>query len=51
MQTETMIDIIIGYQISNEFKFPIAAFHHAHETYVVPDTLKSAYGKQWTHLF
>ncbi|KAI0643970.1 composite domain of metallo-dependent hydrolase [Trametes meyenii] len=32
-------------RISNEFKFPIAAFHHAHETYLVPDTLKSAYGK------
>ncbi|KAI1784439.1 composite domain of metallo-dependent hydrolase [Ganoderma leucocontextum] len=31
-------------RISNEFKFPIAAFHHAHETYLVPDTLKSAYG-------
>ena len=31
-------------QITNEFKFPIAAFHHAHETYLVPDTLKSAYG-------
>ena len=33
------------WQITNEFKFPIAAFHHAHETYLVPDTLKSAYGK------
>ena len=32
-------------QITNEFKFPIAAFHHAHETYLVPDTLKSAYGE------
>ncbi|KAI1784449.1 composite domain of metallo-dependent hydrolase [Ganoderma leucocontextum] len=31
-------------RITNEFKFPIAAFHHAHETYLVPDTLKSAYG-------
>ncbi|KAH9913691.1 uncharacterized protein BXZ73DRAFT_106870 [Epithele typhae] len=31
-------------RISNEFKFPIAAFHHAHETYLVPDTLKAAYG-------
>ncbi|KAM5543998.1 hypothetical protein V8D89_002615 [Ganoderma adspersum] len=31
-------------RISNEFEFPIAAFHHAHETYLVPDTLKSAYG-------
>ncbi|ORY35366.1 hypothetical protein BCR39DRAFT_509101 [Naematelia encephala] len=31
-------------RISNEFKFPIAAFHHAHETYLVPDLLKQAYG-------
>ncbi|TFK91320.1 composite domain of metallo-dependent hydrolase [Polyporus arcularius HHB13444] len=32
-------------RISNEFKFSIAAFHHAHETYLIPDTLKSAYGR------
>lgn len=32
-------------QITNEFQFSIAAFHHAHETYLVPETLKSAYGK------
>ncbi|EKM81020.1 hypothetical protein AGABI1DRAFT_105866 [Agaricus bisporus var. burnettii JB137-S8] len=31
-------------RITNEFKFPIAAFHHAHETYLVPDLLKKAYG-------
>ncbi|KAG7441138.1 carbohydrate esterase family 9 protein [Guyanagaster necrorhizus] len=31
-------------RLSNEFKFPIAAFHHAHETYLVPDLLKRAYG-------
>ncbi|KAG6841872.1 hypothetical protein C0991_005602 [Blastosporella zonata] len=31
-------------QLSNEFKFPIAAFHHAHETYLVPDLVKKAYG-------
>ena len=31
--------------MTNEFQFPIAAFHHAHETYLVPDTLKSAYGQ------
>ncbi|KAI8973081.1 carbohydrate esterase family 9 protein [Trametes punicea] len=31
-------------RITNEFKFSIAAFHHAHETYLVPDTLKAAYG-------
>ena len=32
-------------QLSNEFKFPIAAVHHAHEAYLVPDLLKKAYGK------
>lgn len=31
-------------RISNEFEFPIAAFHHAHETYLVPDLLKQAWG-------
>ncbi|KAF9450409.1 composite domain of metallo-dependent hydrolase [Macrolepiota fuliginosa MF-IS2] len=31
-------------RITNEFKFSIAAFHHAHETYLVPDLLKKAYG-------
>ncbi|KZV83009.1 hypothetical protein EXIGLDRAFT_729044 [Exidia glandulosa HHB12029] len=32
-------------RLSNEFKFEIAAFHHASETYLVPDLLKKAYGK------
>ncbi|KAG8763267.1 hypothetical protein FRC11_004954, partial [Ceratobasidium sp. 423] len=32
-------------RLSNEFKFPIAAFHHAHEAYLVPDLIKQAYGK------
>lgn len=31
-------------RISNEYQFPIAAFHHAHETYLVPDLLKQAWG-------
>jgi imidazolonepropionase-like amidohydrolase len=31
-------------RISNEYKFHIAAFHHAHETYLVPDLLKRTYG-------
>ncbi|EIN06427.1 carbohydrate esterase family 9 protein [Punctularia strigosozonata HHB-11173 SS5] len=30
-------------RLSNEFKFPVAAFHHAHEAWIVPDLLKSAY--------
>ena len=43
--------ILIGrLQISNEFKFPIAAFHHAHETYLVPDTLKAAHGKHYKRI-
>ncbi|KAI5480118.1 hypothetical protein MNV49_001778 [Pseudohyphozyma bogoriensis] len=29
---------------SQEFQFPIAAFHHAHEAWLVPDLLKQAYG-------
>ncbi|KAJ7650701.1 carbohydrate esterase family 9 protein [Roridomyces roridus] len=31
-------------RLSNEFKFPIAAFHHAHESYLVPNLIKKAYG-------
>ncbi|TFY65178.1 hypothetical protein EVJ58_g2131 [Rhodofomes roseus] len=37
------VDIDDLVRISNEFEFPIAAFHHAHEAYLVPDTLKKAY--------
>ncbi|KAI2603167.1 uncharacterized protein GGS25DRAFT_510263 [Hypoxylon fragiforme] len=29
---------------TNEFKFPIRAFHHAHQTFLVPEVLKRAYG-------
>ncbi|KAK4684354.1 hypothetical protein P7C73_g5825, partial [Tremellales sp. Uapishka_1] len=38
------VDLTNMVRISNEFKFPIAAFHHAHETYLVPDMLAQAYG-------
>ena len=31
--------------MSNEFQFEVAAFHHAHESYLVPDVLKRAYGE------
>lgn len=31
-------------KMTNEFEFSIAAFHHAHETYLVPELLKKAYG-------
>ncbi|KAJ4408927.1 hypothetical protein N0V82_009582 [Gnomoniopsis sp. IMI 355080] len=29
---------------TNEFKFPVRAFHHAHQTYLVPEILKRTYG-------
>lgn len=31
-------------RLSNEFKFSVAAFHHAHEAYLVPDLLKRTWG-------
>ncbi|CAE6420173.1 unnamed protein product [Rhizoctonia solani] len=31
-------------RLTNEFKFPVAAFHHAHEAYLAPDLVKSAWG-------
>ncbi|KAJ7253712.1 carbohydrate esterase family 9 protein [Mycena haematopus] len=31
-------------RLTNEFKFSIAAFHHAHEAYLVPSLIKKAYG-------
>jgi imidazolonepropionase-like amidohydrolase len=37
-------DIGMLVQLSNEFKFELAAVHHAHEAYLVPETLKKAYG-------
>ncbi|KAF7969722.1 hypothetical protein HWV62_26130 [Athelia sp. TMB] len=37
------VDIDNFVRLSNEFKFPVAAFHHAHEAYLVPDVLKRAY--------
>ncbi|ESK97124.1 carbohydrate esterase family 9 protein [Moniliophthora roreri MCA 2997] len=39
------VDLDALVRLSNEFKFPIAAFHHAHETYLVPNLLKKAYGQ------
>lgn len=38
----TDLDAIV--RLTNEFNFSIAAFHHAHETYLVPDLLKKAFG-------
>ncbi|CUA74661.1 DNA-directed RNA polymerase II subunit RPB1-B [Rhizoctonia solani] len=31
-------------RVTNEFKFPVAAFHHAHDAYLVPTLIKSAWG-------
>ena len=33
-------------QLTNEFEFPVASFHHAGETYLVPELLK----KTWVSL-
>ena len=37
-------DLIFLPKLSNEFKFPIATFHHAAEAYLVPDVLEQSYG-------
>ncbi|KAI9569587.1 composite domain of metallo-dependent hydrolase [Boletus coccyginus] len=37
------VDLDDFVRLTNEFKFPLAAFHHAHEAYLVPGTLKRAY--------
>ncbi|KAJ7485567.1 amidohydrolase-domain-containing protein [Mycena latifolia] len=39
------VDIDGFIRMSNEFQFPVAAFHHAHESYLVPEVLKRGYGK------
>ncbi|KAG6903047.1 hypothetical protein C0995_007480 [Termitomyces sp. Mi166 len=45
LQWEALVDVIRGrVKLSNEFKFPIAAVHHASEAYLVPDLLKKTYG-------
>ncbi|EJF65056.1 hypothetical protein DICSQDRAFT_132576 [Dichomitus squalens LYAD-421 SS1] len=33
-------------RLSNEFQFEVAAFHHAHEAWLIPDVLRRAYGKK-----
>jgi hypothetical protein len=43
LQTILMPEAIDFHQLSNEFKFPIASFHHAGETYLVPDLLKQTW--------
>ncbi|KAF2207889.1 hypothetical protein CERZMDRAFT_50157 [Cercospora zeae-maydis SCOH1-5] len=36
------LESFIGY--TNEFQFPVRAFHHAHSTFLIPEVLKRAYG-------
>lgn len=40
----TQVDFEAFIRHSNEFQFPVAAFHHAHESYLVPDLLRQTYG-------
>ncbi|KAK1757110.1 hypothetical protein QBC47DRAFT_378423 [Echria macrotheca] len=40
----TIPDLEAFIEHTNEFKFKLRAFHHAHQTYMVPDVLKRAYG-------
>ena len=39
----TMTDIDTLVRHSNEFRFPIASLHHAHEAYLVPETVRATY--------
>ncbi|KAK2038061.1 amidohydrolase [Colletotrichum somersetense] len=40
----TITDLEAFVDHTNEFKFPIRAFHHAHQTHLVPEILKRAWG-------
>ncbi|KAI1817051.1 amidohydrolase [Poronia punctata] len=40
----TITDLEAFVDHTNEFKFPVRAFHHAHQTYLVPEILKRAWG-------
>ncbi|KAG1743356.1 family 9 carbohydrate esterase, partial [Suillus occidentalis] len=31
-------------RLTNEFEFPVASFHHAGETYLIPELLKKTWG-------
>ncbi|GAA5972136.1 hypothetical protein JCM8115_007136 [Rhodotorula mucilaginosa] len=39
----TVEDLNSFIRLTHEFQFPVAAFHHAHETYLVPDLLKQSW--------
>ncbi|KAF8662710.1 hypothetical protein AX16_001152 [Volvariella volvacea WC 439] len=38
------VDLDAIVRLSNEFQFPVASFHHAGETYLVPELLKKTWG-------
>jgi imidazolonepropionase-like amidohydrolase len=40
----TVTDLEDYVRHTNEFKFEVYAFHHAHQSYLVPEVLKRAYG-------
>ncbi|KAF2773038.1 hypothetical protein EJ03DRAFT_380292 [Teratosphaeria nubilosa] len=40
----TVPDLEAFVRHSNEFRFPVRAFHHAHQTYLVPEILNRTYG-------
>ncbi|KAK6221211.1 carbohydrate esterase family 9 protein [Colletotrichum tabaci] len=40
----TITDLEAFVDHTNEFKFPVRAFHHAHQTHLVPEVLKRAWG-------
>jgi imidazolonepropionase-like amidohydrolase len=40
----TVPDLEAFIRHTNEFEFPVRAFHHAHQTYLVPEILKRNYG-------
>ncbi|KAK3073134.1 hypothetical protein LTR53_005566 [Teratosphaeriaceae sp. CCFEE 6253] len=40
----TVPDLEAFVRHTNEFRFSIRAFHHAHSTYLIPEVLKRAYG-------
>ncbi|KAK2466065.1 hypothetical protein APHAL10511_001707 [Amanita phalloides] len=43
-QCSETVDLDAIVRLSNEFKFPIASFHHAAEAYLVPEVLKRTWG-------
>ncbi|KZT35524.1 hypothetical protein SISSUDRAFT_1064386 [Sistotremastrum suecicum HHB10207 ss-3] len=43
--TYEAVDIDFLARLTNEFKFPLAALHHSHEAYLIPDVIKKMWGK------